>query len=163
MARIIDGSGRRWPPAELWALSLGIVGFAAGFFGPIALNPDANQGPLLGIFVTGPGALRARHSGDARTVPVAGGSQPGSHSLLAGSNRRGFVGQSSRRLAGHRGDAALFRERRRRIVREIRRRTADALRSVPPIVRRTATRRSPGLLNLARIERATEQYPTMTN
>ncbi|HET7260700.1 MAG TPA: hypothetical protein VFK60_02600 [Casimicrobiaceae bacterium] len=57
MARMSDGSGRRWPPAELWALSLGIVGFAAGFFGPIALNPDANQGPLLGIFVTGPGGL----------------------------------------------------------------------------------------------------------
>ncbi len=27
----------------------------AGFFGPILLNPDANQGPLLGLFITGPG------------------------------------------------------------------------------------------------------------
>jgi hypothetical protein len=26
-----------------------------GFFGPIALAPQANQGPLLGIFITGPG------------------------------------------------------------------------------------------------------------
>lgn len=34
---------------------LGAIGFAAGFFGPIALNPSANQGPLLGIFITGPG------------------------------------------------------------------------------------------------------------
>jgi len=31
------------------------VGFAAGFLGPIILNPDANQGPLVGIFITGPG------------------------------------------------------------------------------------------------------------
>lgn len=38
-----------------WALLLGAVGFACGFLGPIALNPEANQGPLLGIFVTGPG------------------------------------------------------------------------------------------------------------
>lgn len=36
------------------ALLLGAVGFACGFFGPIALNPEANQGPLLGIFITGP-------------------------------------------------------------------------------------------------------------
>ena len=31
-----------------------IVGFAIGFYGPIFMSPDANQGPLLGIFVTGP-------------------------------------------------------------------------------------------------------------
>ena len=43
------------PPIALWALALGGVGFACGFFGPIALRPDANQGPLLGIFITGPG------------------------------------------------------------------------------------------------------------
>ena len=36
------------------ALSLGGIGFAAGFFGPMLLAPDANQGPLLGIFITGP-------------------------------------------------------------------------------------------------------------
>ena len=38
-----------------FALVLGAVGFACGFLGPIALNPEANQGPLLGIFITGPG------------------------------------------------------------------------------------------------------------
>jgi len=43
----------------LWALALGITGFVAGFFGPIALNPDANQGPLVGIFITGPGGALA--------------------------------------------------------------------------------------------------------
>jgi len=35
-------------------LVLGGIGFAAGFFGPIVLTPEANQGPLLGIFITGP-------------------------------------------------------------------------------------------------------------
>jgi len=46
---------RPLPPIGLWALVLGGVGFAAGFFGPMALRPDANQGPMLGIFITGPG------------------------------------------------------------------------------------------------------------
>lgn len=33
---------------------VGFTGFAIGFFGPIMWAPDANQGPLLGIFITGP-------------------------------------------------------------------------------------------------------------
>jgi len=45
----------RAPHPLLWALALGVAGFAAGFFGPIVLVPEANQGPLLGIFITGPG------------------------------------------------------------------------------------------------------------
>lgn len=36
------------------ALALGGIGFAAGFFGPMIFKPDANQGPMLGIFITGP-------------------------------------------------------------------------------------------------------------
>ena len=36
------------------ALITGAVGFSAGFFGPIVFAPGANQGPLLGIFITGP-------------------------------------------------------------------------------------------------------------
>lgn len=36
------------------AAIVGAVAFAAGFFGPIIFTPDANQGPLLGIFITGP-------------------------------------------------------------------------------------------------------------
>lgn len=36
------------------AIVLGGVGFFAGFLGPIIFTPDANQGPLLGIFITGP-------------------------------------------------------------------------------------------------------------
>jgi len=46
---------RPLPPIGLWALVLGGVGFAAGFFGPMVLRPDANQGPMVGIFITGPG------------------------------------------------------------------------------------------------------------
>ena len=34
---------------------VGVVGFLAGFFLPLLLSPEANQGPLLGIFITGPG------------------------------------------------------------------------------------------------------------
>ena len=35
-------------------LVLGAVGFLAGFLGPMVFSPEANQGPLLGFFVTGP-------------------------------------------------------------------------------------------------------------
>jgi hypothetical protein len=38
----------------LGAIILGAIGFCGGFFGPILFSPDANQGPLLGIFITGP-------------------------------------------------------------------------------------------------------------
>ena len=52
MTTSTGGIARR---AALGALVLGGVGFLFGFLGPIALSPDANQGPLLGIFITGPG------------------------------------------------------------------------------------------------------------
>jgi hypothetical protein len=35
-------------------LVIGGIGFVAGFFGPIIFAPEANQGPLLGILITGP-------------------------------------------------------------------------------------------------------------
>jgi hypothetical protein len=38
----------------LGAVVLGAIEFCAGFFGPIIFTPEANQGPLLGIFITGP-------------------------------------------------------------------------------------------------------------
>lgn len=41
--------------AGLGAMIVGVAGFCAGFFGPILVNPGANQGPLVGIFITGPG------------------------------------------------------------------------------------------------------------
>ena len=40
--------------AALGATILGGIGFCGGFFGPMIFAPDANQGPLLGIFITGP-------------------------------------------------------------------------------------------------------------
>jgi len=40
--------------AGIGALLIGGLGFVGGFFGPILLTPEANQGPLLGIFITGP-------------------------------------------------------------------------------------------------------------
>jgi len=36
------------------ALKWGGVAFAVGFIGPMILAPGANQGPMLGIFITGP-------------------------------------------------------------------------------------------------------------
>lgn len=50
----IPESRARIRTAVLGGFVLGAVGFAGGFFGPIVLRPEANQGPLLGIFFTGP-------------------------------------------------------------------------------------------------------------
>jgi len=36
------------------AVIIGFPSFLVGFIGPIILTPHANQGPLLGIFITGP-------------------------------------------------------------------------------------------------------------
>jgi hypothetical protein len=38
----------------LGGLILGGISFSAGFFGPMILTPSSNQGPLVGIFITGP-------------------------------------------------------------------------------------------------------------
>jgi len=37
-----------------WGLVLGAIGFIGGFFGPMIFTREANQGPMLGIFITGP-------------------------------------------------------------------------------------------------------------
>jgi hypothetical protein len=39
------------------SISLGILGFIAGYFGPLYLNPTGNQGPLLGMFAGAPAGL----------------------------------------------------------------------------------------------------------
>jgi hypothetical protein len=45
-------------PGSKWPLILGAAGFAAGFLGPMIFVPEANQGPMVGIFISGPaGAL----------------------------------------------------------------------------------------------------------
>ena len=47
------------PTIAMWTLWFAATGFVCGFLGPIVLNPEANQGPLLGIFITGPGGAIA--------------------------------------------------------------------------------------------------------
>jgi hypothetical protein len=49
-----DQGRSRFRRAIAPALLVGGIGFAAGFFGPMIFAPGANQGPLLGIFITGP-------------------------------------------------------------------------------------------------------------
>lgn len=46
--------GRILEVAAVGAVLVGGIGFAIGFFGPMLFMPDANQGPLIGIFFTGP-------------------------------------------------------------------------------------------------------------
>ena len=38
----------------LGGIIVGAIGFISGFIVPIILDPSANQGPLLGIFITAP-------------------------------------------------------------------------------------------------------------
>lgn len=47
-------SAGRMSAAMKGALIVGAIGFCGGFFGPMIFAPDANQGTLLGIFITGP-------------------------------------------------------------------------------------------------------------
>lgn len=47
----------RWRKREHplgFALFVGLISFLIGFVGPMIVTPGANQGPLLGIFITGP-------------------------------------------------------------------------------------------------------------
>jgi len=41
--------------AAVGAGLMGVTGFVIGFFGPMRFQPWANQGPMVGIFLTGPG------------------------------------------------------------------------------------------------------------
>ena len=50
----IEEVRKRMRFAAICAFISGTAGLALGFFGPIILAPEANQGPLLGIFVIGP-------------------------------------------------------------------------------------------------------------
>ena len=61
--RGLDGVGRRLPSCFLPTMLtcstvVGAIGFSGGFFGPMIFTPDANQGPLLGLFITGPLRMR---------------------------------------------------------------------------------------------------------
>ncbi len=69
-------------------LLAGTVGFCGGFFGPMILSPGSNQGPLLGLLITGPlgavlgiigGAIywfvKAKRSPNSLAVPCAAGKE----------------------------------------------------------------------------------------
>jgi uncharacterized membrane protein YeaQ/YmgE (transglycosylase-associated protein family) len=43
--------------AAAGAIMLGLTGFVIGFFGPMRFHAGSNQGPMLGIFITGPGGV----------------------------------------------------------------------------------------------------------
>jgi hypothetical protein len=47
------------PSIVRWVVVLGAAGFVSGYVGPLILDPDANQGPLLGLFIAGPGGMLA--------------------------------------------------------------------------------------------------------
>jgi len=52
-----------------WGAALGLLGFLAGFFGPLYIGPESPQGPLLGIVISGPaGALVGCVAGAARSL-----------------------------------------------------------------------------------------------
>jgi uncharacterized membrane protein YeaQ/YmgE (transglycosylase-associated protein family) len=58
---------------------VGVISFLAGFVGPIILKPNSPQGPLLGIFFTGPlGALAGAVAGAIIGLLVPAG--PAQHS-----------------------------------------------------------------------------------
>jgi uncharacterized membrane protein YeaQ/YmgE (transglycosylase-associated protein family) len=61
MARPAQSLAVRAALAPVWAcvgaLMLGVTGFLIGFFGPMKFQPWANQGPMVGIFFTGPAGL----------------------------------------------------------------------------------------------------------
>jgi uncharacterized membrane protein YeaQ/YmgE (transglycosylase-associated protein family) len=48
------GCGTAFAYGLAGAVIIGFPSFLAGFIGPIIFTPQANQGPLLGIFITGP-------------------------------------------------------------------------------------------------------------
>jgi hypothetical protein len=50
----IQGRHGWFVTAFLWAFNAGGVGLVGGFFGPMIICPGLDQGPLLGIFITGP-------------------------------------------------------------------------------------------------------------
>jgi hypothetical protein len=70
-----EGARGRIRPALLGAVIVGALGFIGGFFGPLIFTPEANQGPLLGLFITGPLGVLLGGIGGAvagRRRPVSG-------------------------------------------------------------------------------------------
>src|SRR5579859_2106430 len=75
------GSSGRLKLVAVWSVGtmvgVGMISFLVGFAGPILLHPELPQGPMLGIFCTGPlGALAGAILGAfiGLVVPVRAGS-----------------------------------------------------------------------------------------
>lgn len=73
-----------------WIGVLGAVGFVTGFFGPLIFVPEANQGPLVGIFISGPAgaALGCVLYVACRLLSVG---ERGQRRLLLGTAALGFI------------------------------------------------------------------------
>ncbi len=58
-AVMVYGSGGRkgsdFEPILFWGVAIGGICFIAGFIGPLYIGPESPQGPLFGIFMSGPG------------------------------------------------------------------------------------------------------------
>ena len=70
----LSAARARMRTVMLGGMLVGAIGFAIGFVGPMIWAPDANQGPLLGIFITGPiGFVTGAALGwfNSRTRPAA--------------------------------------------------------------------------------------------
>jgi hypothetical protein len=90
------------------ALIVGGTGFVLGFFGPMLFAPGANQGPLLGLFITGPlgfvaggigglvyGLARRTRAAKAPAARAAGSGRPtarGTSRTATGRSKTGAAG-----------------------------------------------------------------------
>lgn len=80
------------------ALVVGGIGFSGGFFGPMILVPGANQGPLLGLLITGPvGFLVGAVGGCFTGSSEAEGLQEPPADMIRPTTRHELVGGSVRR------------------------------------------------------------------
>ena len=72
-----------------WGMWFGLIGFLGGFFGPMLLS-QSNQGPLLGIFITGPlGFLLGTLAGAIREIAQSAKSNRRGHCIKCGYDLRG--------------------------------------------------------------------------
>jgi hypothetical protein len=74
-AVVVYGSGGRegndFSRIFFWGAAIGGICFIAGFVGPVYIGPESPQGPLLGIFISGPaGALLGCAVGVTRSIRI---------------------------------------------------------------------------------------------
>jgi hypothetical protein len=77
-AALVYGSGGReasdFSRIFFWGAAIGAPSFVAGFLGPLYIGPESPQGPLFGIFMSGPaGALVGCAIGVVRSIRILRG------------------------------------------------------------------------------------------